>query len=168
MSLTIRPFQPQDWPQLWPLLRETFARGDTYALPRDMDETQTRRLWLDTPAHTFVALEEDGTVLGSYYLKPNHPGGGSHVANCGYVVAAAHSGRGVASQMCRHSQEQALRHGFLAMQFNFVVSSNTRALALWQRLGFAIVGTLPAAFDHPELGLVDAYVMHKFLQDSPP
>ncbi|PJK11150.1 GNAT family N-acetyltransferase [Lysobacteraceae bacterium NML08-0793] len=160
-NLHIVPFQAQHWPQLWPILRDTFQRGDTYAFPTDWDEAQTRHAWIDVPVHTFVAVDDAGMVLGSYYLKPNQLGGGSHVANCGYVVSAAASGRGIASQMCRHSQDEARRLGFLAMQFNFVVSSNSRAVALWQHLGFTIVGTLPLAFRHPQHGLVDAYVMHK-------
>ncbi len=107
--------------------------------------------------------EEAGSVIGSYYLHPNQRGGGAHIANCGYVTAAEASGRGVATEMCRHSLQHAARRGFRAMQFNFVVSSNERAVALWQRLGFTILGTIPKAFAHPSLGLVDAHVMHREL-----
>jgi ribosomal protein S18 acetylase RimI-like enzyme len=110
----------------------------------------------------FVA-EERGVVLGTYFLRANLPGGGAHVASCGYMVAPAATGRGIAQEMCNHSLEHARARGFLAMQFNFVVSSNERAIRLWQHLGFSTVGRLPKAFRHPSLGLVDALVMHRFL-----
>ena len=110
----------------------------------------------------FVA-EDAGTVVGTYYLRANNRGGGAHVANCGYVVAPEAFGRGVAQAMCSHSLEEAKSRGFTAMQFNFVIASNERAVRLWQRMGFAIAGHLPEAFQHPRLGLVDAYVMVRHL-----
>jgi len=110
----------------------------------------------------FVA-EDAGTLVGTYYLRANHKGGGAHVANCGYVTSTRASGRGVARAMCLHSLDVAAAKGFAAMQFNFVVASNERAVGLWKRLGFAIVGTLPQAFRHPRLGCVDAYVMYRSL-----
>jgi ribosomal protein S18 acetylase RimI-like enzyme len=98
-------------------------------------------------------------------MKANQPGQGSHVANCGYMVDRLASGQGVGEALCRHSLEEAKRLGFTAMQFNFVVSTNTRAVALWQRCGFAIVGTVPRAFRHPALGLIDAHIMYRSLED---
>jgi GNAT superfamily N-acetyltransferase len=77
------------------------------------------------------------------------------------VKAAA--GRGVARRMCAHSLEQARGQGYRAMQFNFVVSTNQPAVHLWQSMGFAIVGRLPGAFAHPQVGDVDAYVMYQKL-----
>jgi GNAT superfamily N-acetyltransferase len=111
---------------------------------------------------TFV-VEDDGTILGSYYLRANQAGGGKHVCNCGYMTSAAASGRGVARRMCEHSLAYARERGFRAMQFNFVVSTNERAVHLWQSLGFQTVGRLPLAFDHPSLGYVDALVMFRSL-----
>jgi ribosomal protein S18 acetylase RimI-like enzyme len=108
-------------------------------------------------------FEEDGQVLGTYFLQANQRGGGSHVANCGYVTALHASGRGIARTMCEHSIGVARAHGFRAMQFNFVVSTNERAVKLWQSLGFEIVGRLPGAFLHPTLGCVDALVMYRNL-----
>jgi ribosomal protein S18 acetylase RimI-like enzyme len=102
-------------------------------------------------------------VLGTYYLKPNHPGPGAHVCNCGFVVAQEAQGQGVATAMCVHAQAEAVRMGFRAMQFNLVACTNTRAIRLWRRLGFAVVGTLPGAFHHQRLGFVDALVMYKHL-----
>jgi len=122
-----------------------------------------RALWVDLPARTFVAEGPDGAILGSYFIKPNQPGLGSHVCNCGYVVARPAQGQGVASRMCEHSQSQAISLGFRAMQFNFVVSTNARAIRLWERLGFAVVGRLPGAFSHQQLGYVDVLVMFKQL-----
>jgi GNAT superfamily N-acetyltransferase len=118
---------------------------------------------MDLPAATFVACDEQGQVLGTYYLKANQPGLGAHVCNAGYVVAPVAQGQGVAAAMCEHSQEQARALGFLAMQFNLVVSTNERAVRLWNHLGFATVGRLPGAFRHARLGLVDALVMFKTL-----
>ena len=113
---------------------------------------------------TYVACRGE-QVVGTYLLKANQPGLGSHVANAGYMVDSREAGRGVGRALCEHSLEEARRAGFLAMQFNFVVSTNTRAVALWQAMGFRIAGTLPRAFRHQTLGLVDAYVMHRFLED---
>jgi len=162
-DLVIRPHQDRDWPTVWALLRNTFLDGDTYAFAPDSTEAEIHRAWIEVPHATFVACAPDGAVLGTYYLKPNQPGLGAHVCNCGYVVARSVQGRGIASAMCKHSQEQALGHGFRAMQFNLVVSTNLRAVALWQRLGFEIVGTLRGAFRHAQLGEVDAHVMYKRL-----
>ena len=114
-------------------------------------------------APVMLTADEAGMLLGTYYIKPNQPGLGAHVCNCGYIVAAAVRGQGIASRLCEHSQEEARRLGFRAMQFNLVVSTNTGAVRLWQTLGFPIVGTLPGAFNHPRLGYVDAYVMYKQL-----
>jgi ribosomal protein S18 acetylase RimI-like enzyme len=118
--------------------------------------------WISPQHEVFVAVE-DGAVVGTYCLRANQQGGGSHVANCGYVTAGHAAGRGVARAMCAHSLDRARSRGFRAMQFNFVISSNERAVRLWQSFGFEIVGRLPGAFLHPVLGYVDALVMHLML-----
>lgn len=159
----IRPYEESDWPSVWPLLHETFAAGDTYTFSPQSSEQEIHRAWVEVPAATFVACSLDGQILGTYFLKANQPGLGAHVCNCGYVVAPQARGQGIASLMCEHSQVEAIAMGFRAMQFNFVVSTNERAVQLWQRLGFAIVGRLPGAFNHRELGYVDAFVMFKQL-----
>jgi ribosomal protein S18 acetylase RimI-like enzyme len=166
--IRIRELGHDDWPRAWPLLRDTFARGDTYAFDSSLDEATVRRIWLDHPGATFVACDADDRLLGTYFVKANQPGRGSHVANCGYVVSAEAAGRGVATAMCEHSQSWALERGFRAMQFNFVVSTNQRAVRLWQHLGFEIVGRLPGAFRHAQLGFVDAFVMYKTLYHPAP
>ncbi len=120
-------------------------------------------MWCDAPAATYVA-EEGGKILGTYYIKTNNAGGGAHVCNCGYITAHAAQGRGIARTMCLHSQSEARALGYKAMQYNLVLSSNVGAVALWKKLGFAEIGRLPKAFDHPEQGLVDALVMYKWLE----
>ena len=154
---------PGDWPALWAMLAPVFRAGETYAVDQDICEDAARRLWLAAPRATYLAEDGDGTPLGTYYIKTNAAGGGAHVCNCGYVTAAAAAGQGVATALCRHSQDVARALGYRAMQFNLVVASNTRAVALWQREGFHIAGTLPGVFDHPRLGPVDAHVMFKAL-----
>jgi ribosomal protein S18 acetylase RimI-like enzyme len=160
--MTIRPYAESDATAVWEILEPVLRAGETYALPRDWDRDAALAYWTMAGHEVFV-VEEDGQVLGTYYLHPNQKGGGAGVANCGYVTAAHATGRGLARAMCRHSLDQARARGFRAMQFNFVVSTNVRAVALWQDLGFAIVGTLPRAFDHPQAGAVDALVMYRFL-----
>ena len=164
-SLIIREAVESDFPQIWQIFHEVVSAGDTYAYDRDTSESEAHRHWMEIPARTFVA-EEHGTVLGTYYIKKNHPGPGSHVCNCGYMVSESARGRGLATSMCEHSQNLALELGFKAMQFNLVVETNTGAAKLWQKLGFEIVGTIPKAFQHPDNGYVGAHVMFKWLSDD--
>lgn len=162
----IRLCEEADWPAVWPLLRATFETGDTYAFSPQSTEAEIYAAWMEVPRATYVVREggtDDGRVLGTYFIKPNQPGLGSHVCNCGYVVAPEAQGQGLASAMCEHSQREAITMGFLAMQFNLVVSTNERAVRLWKKLGFEVVATLPGAFRHQRLGLVDAFVMFKTL-----
>lgn len=160
--MQIRAAKRHDSDAIWAILEPTIRAGDTYTLPSDWSREQALGYWLAADKEVFVA-EEDGRVLGTYYLKANQLGGGDHVANCGYMVRPDAYGRGLARQMCAHSIDHAAARGFRAIQFNFVVSSNERAVRLWQSLGFDIVGRLPGAFRHPELGFVDAYVMYRAL-----
>lgn len=162
MTPTIRPATEADRDAILAMLKPVFAAGETYAVDRDLDDAETIGFWM-MPAHEVFVAEIDGAVVGTYYLMANRHGGGAHVANCGYVTAAQSQGKGVASAMCRHSLERARQRGFRAMQFNCVISTNTGAVALWQKLGFDIVGTLPEAFEHPVHGYVDAYVMYQRL-----
>lgn len=160
--MIIRPIRPSDAPAVWAILEPTIRAGDTYTLPRDMTQADAMAYWTGTDRETFV-VEEDAAVIGTYVMRANQLGGGAHVANCGYMTAASATGRGVARAMCAHSLEHAKTRGFTAMQFNFVVSTNTRALRLWESLGFDIVGRLPGAFLHPKAGYVDAFVMYRTL-----
>lgn len=163
MDFLIRKATSADWPSIWTIVEPVLRAGDTYTLPCDISEDDARRFWMEAPLATFLAEDANGDILGSYFIKANQPGGGKHVANCGYMTGKSARGRGVASAMCEHSQTFAIENGFRAMQFNFVVSTNVGAVRLWRQLGFGIVGTLPGAFEHPEHGFVDAFVMFKTL-----
>jgi ribosomal protein S18 acetylase RimI-like enzyme len=158
----VRAARPSDSDAIWTILEPVIRAGETYTLPRDMDCVAALAYWFSSGHEVFVA-DDGGGVVGTYFLCANQKGGGVHVANCGYVTAVDASGRGVARSMCRHSLEYAKQRGFRAMQFNFVVSTNERAVRLWESFGFEIVGRLPAAFLHPAAGYVDAYVMFRTL-----
>jgi ribosomal protein S18 acetylase RimI-like enzyme len=160
--MLIRPIVAADADGIWELLEPTIRAGETQALPQSMTREEALEYWL-APGHEAFVAEELGAPVGTYFLRPNQLGGGNHVANCAYVVSPSATGRGIAQAMCKHSLEHARAKGYLAMQFNFVVSSNERAVKLWQHLGFEIVGRSPKAFRHPSLGLVDALVMHREL-----
>lgn len=160
--MLIRKAEAGDASDVAAILMPTIRAGTTYTLDADMSEADALAYWMASDKETFVA-EEDGLVVGTYYLRANQAGGGRHVCNAGYMTAAFATGRGVARRMCEHSLVHARERGYLAMQFNFVVSTNERAVRLWESLGFSIVGRLPAAFRHPEEGLVDAFVMFRAL-----
>lgn len=160
--MTIRPAAASDHDVVWSTLEPVIRAGETYTLPRDMTRSAALTYWFGEGHEVFVA-EIDGHVAGTYFLHANQKGGGSHVANCGYITAGHSTGRGVARAMCTHSLEHARERGFRAMQFNFVVSTNERAVRLWLSLGFEVVGRLPAAFAHPAQGYVDAFVMMRAL-----
>jgi len=160
-GMHIRLATPDDDEALRRIITPIIRAGETYALPSDWTETEALAYW-HLPEHT-VFVADDGAVVGTYYIRPNQRGGGSHVANCAFMTLASAAGRGVASAMCSHALQYAAAAGYLAMQFNFVVATNSRAIALWQRFGFEIVGRLPGAFRHPTLGLVDALVMFRKL-----
>ena len=160
--LQIREATDADFEKSWPIFQAIASAGDTYVYPTDFTESEGKRLWLDLPRKTFVA-EDDGELLGTYYIKTNQAGPGAHVCNCGYMVTATARGIGIATAMCKHSQTMVLELGYEAMQFNFVAATNEVAVRLWQKLGFDIVGRVPRAFKHPRRGDVDALVMYKWL-----
>jgi ribosomal protein S18 acetylase RimI-like enzyme len=162
--MIIRSYTPDDWERVWAILEPVFRAGETYAFRTDISADEARQAWTSSPKVVFVALDETtGELLGTYYLRPNVDGPGSHICNCGYVVSENAQGKGVASQMCEHSLVEAASRGYRAMQYNLVVSTNERAVRLWKRMGFDVIGTVPGAFRHPRLGFVDAYVMYKSL-----
>jgi len=162
--MLIRPATASDDDAIWGILEPVIRAGETYTLDRDMSEGAALAYWMGEDRETFVAEGENGELLGTYYLKANQAGGGRHVANCGYMTSAAATGRGVARAMCVHSLERARDRGFRAMQFNFVVSINERAVRLWESMGFEVVGVLAGAFEHPTAGFVDALVMWRELR----
>lgn len=160
--MRIRPATLDDHAALWALLEPVIRAGEEFAVPRDGTIADAFAYWMPPGAEVFVA-QDAGEVVGSYFVRANQRGGGAHVANAGYVTASHARGRGVARAMCSHSLAHARARGFRAMQYNFVVSTNERAVRLWQAMGFAIVGRLPGAFAHPTLGDVDALVMYQTL-----
>jgi len=158
----IRAAVSEDRDAIWAIIEPIIRAGDVYTLPPEMTRDEALAYWFSDGHEVFVA-EDGAEVVGSYYLRANQRGGGDHVSNCGYATAPASTGRGVARAMCAHSLDRARERGFRAMQFNFVVGTNDRAVRLWQRFGFEIVGQLPGAFRHPERGYVDALVMYRDL-----
>ena len=158
MSPSIRPAMVGNRNAVWRIMEPIIRAGETYALPRDMKREDALAHWFASDRAVFIA-ENEGQVFGTSYLRANRPGPGSHVANAGFMVASEAGGCGLGQALCEHALSTAKARGFRAMQFNFVVASNNRAVRLWQRMGFEIVGRLPQAFCHPSLGLTDALAM---------
>lgn len=161
-NLDIRTAADSDFEDIWPIFHEIVSAAATYPFAPDTDRAAAYQIWMKTPMTTYVA-ELDQRIVGTYYLKANMPGQGSHVCNAGYMVPNTSHGKGIGRAMCAHSLTEALRLGFKAMQYNLVVSTNAGAVRLWEQMGFDKIGLLPRAFDHPRLGLVDAWVMYKWL-----
>jgi ribosomal protein S18 acetylase RimI-like enzyme len=147
---------------IWRILEPIIRAGETYALPLEMTREDALAYWFSSGHEVFVA-DDAGEVVGTYYLRANQPGGGAHVANCAYMTASSAPGRGIGRAMAMHSLGHARARGFRAMQFNFVVASNERAIRLWERLGFRTIARVPAAFRQPDGEFSDALVMHRDL-----
>lgn len=160
--LVIRRATANDWSEIWTIFSAVIAGGDTYMIAPETPEAEAREYWTGPQAMVYVAFI-DSQMVGTYAMRTNFKGLGSHVANAGYMVRPGMFGRSIGAKMCEHSLAEARGMGYKAMQFNAVVSTNTRAVALWQRMGFTIVGTVPSAFNHRELGFVDIHIMHQFL-----
>lgn len=164
------PATENDWPGIWEIFHEVVAAGDTYSYAPDTPEALAHEVWVGkgkygTGAQCFV-VKDGEKVVGTYSLRRNHYGLGSHVANAGYMVHKNWRGQGVAKAMCQHSLQEAKKQGCLSMQFNYVVSTNTQAVRLWQQMGFKIIGVSPRSYQHLTHGLVDIYIMHRFLDDT--
>lgn len=167
-TMLIREATSEDWPAVWSFLRRIVAAGETFCWDRDLDEEQARTMWFhEPPGRTFVAVDQDGTVLGTAETQPNHGGPGAHVANAGFMVDPEHTGRGTGRALGEHVLDRARADGYRAMQFNAVVETNTSAVALWRSLGFEVLATVPEAFHHPIKGYVGLHVMHRQLRGTP-
>jgi L-amino acid N-acyltransferase YncA len=162
--MEIRRATAGDWPGIWPIWHAIVAAGESYSWSPDTDEATARELWMQPePAEVWVAVDGDGRILGTALMAPNKPTLGAHVANAGFMVDPGAGGRGVGRALGSRILQRARELGYLAMQFNAVVSTNTRAIKLWESLGFAIVGTVPEAFRHAKHGLVDIHIMYRRL-----
>ena len=161
-DVTMRAATAADHAAVWEILRPVFRAGETYAIDPAISEADALAYWFG-PGREVRVAEAEGEVLGSYYIRPNAEGGGAHVCNCGFVTATAAQGKGVARAMLADALDRAVQSGYRAMQFNFVITTNTRAVALWQSAGFQIAGRLPGAYLHPRQGYVDALVMYRSL-----
>jgi RimJ/RimL family protein N-acetyltransferase len=161
---TIRSFEDMDWAGTWRIIEPVFRAGESYPFSPDISEEDAFKAWIEIPTATYVSVDKGNEIFGTYYIKPNQPALGAHVCNCGYIVSESARGKGIASEMCEHSQREAITLGFKSMQYNLVVSTNETAIHLWKKQGFEVIGTLPEAFRHPQLGFVDALVMYKKLQ----
>lgn len=162
LPVHIREAHKTDYEQIWQIIQEAISGGDTLAFAPDTPKEEMLAFWCAPYAHTYVA-ELNGKVAGTYFMKANQPGLGAHIANAGYITSKAAGGKGIGQTMCRHSLQEAKRLGYHAMQFNLVVKSNTRALKLWQKMGFTIIGEVPDAFEHVRLGMTNAYIMYQVL-----
>lgn len=160
--MKIRPAEPEDWAAIWPFFHEIVAAGETYSYDGDLDVDRGREIWMSTtPGHTAVAVDDAGTVLGSAKMGPNHGGGGAPVATGSFMVASKAAGQGIGRALCEYALDWARREGCRGMQFNAVVESNTRAVRLWQSLGFEIMTTIPEGFHHPSRGYVGLHIMYQ-------
>jgi L-amino acid N-acyltransferase YncA len=164
-DISIRPAQPEDLDEIWDIFQVHLAAGETYPFDAHTPKSVCEEYWLGQNVNSYVAVDQQGHVLGMYRILPNQAGRGAHVANASYMVSDTEQGRGIGFLMGEHSLTEARRLGYLAMQFNFVVSTNQPAVALWRKLGFEVVGTLPKAYLHQRLGYVDALVMYQLLSD---
>ena len=161
-KIKITPATSADEERIWALLQPVFSAGDTYAVDPLIERHAAIAYWMEADKTAFI-LRVEGQAVGTYYIRPNQPGGGAHICNCGFITAPSARGKGVARRMLDHALIEAKQQGYRAMQFNFVLASNQRALAIWQRNGFATIGRIPQAFLHPKQGYVDALILHRSL-----
>ncbi len=161
-KIKITPATSADEERIWALLQPVFSAGDTYAVDPLIDREAAIAYWMEADKTAFI-LRVEGQAVGTYYIRPNQPGGGAHICNCGFITAPSARGKGIARRMLDHALIEAKQQGYRAMQFNFVLASNQRALAIWQRNGFATIGRIPQAFLHPKQGYVDALILHRSL-----
>ena len=156
----------RDYDKVWDIFTTVVSTGDTYVFDPKTPKDTLHKNWFADYMDTFVAVDDNGNILGTYIIKPNQIDLGNHIANCGYMVNPKYQGKGTGKLLCEHSIQFAKDKGYLGIQFNFVVSTNTNAVELWKKFGFKSIGTTPKGFRHKSLGLVDTYIMFKDLQED--
>lgn len=162
--IQVREARADDWPAMWRVMQPVVAAAETFSWDPDLPEEQARERWFhELPGRTFVAIDDDGEIVGTAESEPNHEGPGAHVATAGFMVDSHRHGRGAGRALCEHVLEQARADGFRAIQFNAVAESNARAVALWKSLGFRVLTTVPEAFCHPAEGYVGLHIMYRRL-----
>ena len=162
VNITIRNAIDQDFEAIWDIFHNVVATGDTYAYSPDTSKKDAYDYWMPPQKKTYVATIND-ELVGTYFIKENQPGLGSHVANAAYMVHPEQHGKGIGLSMAEHSIDEARSQDYSAMQFNLVVSTNEPAVNLWKKMGFKIIGTTPHGFRHSSKGLIDTYILHRFL-----
>lgn len=160
--LNIRKAQDNDKPAIWRIIKAVIAGGDTYVFDPDTPEDEMMRFWFTLDKYNYIG-EIDGEIVATFWLRANQPGLGKHVSNAAYMVSPDAHGKGIGKQIALWSLDEAKRLGFEAMQFNFVVKSNTNAVKLWQNIGFKVIGEIPDAIYHAKNGLTNAYIMYRKL-----
>jgi len=163
VRVQIRDTTQDDWPAIWPIVRQIVTAGETYTYDRDLTESAARDSWMLAPPDRTVVAVDDGRVVGTAKMNRNHRGGGSHIASASFMVDPGYSGRGVGRALGEEVISWARAVGYRAIQFNAVVESNVRAVSLWKSLGFEIIGTLPEGFLHPSKGYVGLHIMYRAL-----
>jgi L-amino acid N-acyltransferase YncA len=158
--MQVREFEDSDWAQVWPIIHDVVQARATFPYDPDMTAGEARAMWIESPPGRTVVAADGERVLGTAKMGPNRPGPGAHIATASFMVAADARGRGVGTALTRHALDWARRNGYAGMQFNAVVESNHAAVRLYQRLGFAVLGTVPRAFTHPEQGRVGLHLMY--------
>lgn len=162
MNLLVRPITTNDHDMLWKIIEAVIKGGETYVFDPDSSREKMLTYWL-APEKKVYVVEMEGEIVGTFTIKPNMADRGSHIANASYMVNPSHSGKGIGEFMGKYSLHEAKRLGYLAMQFNIVIKSNERAVNLWKKIGFKIIGEVPKAFRHPRLGFTNAYIMYREL-----
>lgn len=163
--MEIRSATRDDWAGIWPFYRDIVAARTTYAYDPDLSADQAAEGWFrDAPGATVVAVDHgadgSGRIVGSATMGPNRPGPGSHIGTASFMVDPSVHGRGIGRRLAEYVIDWHRRNGYHGIQFNAVVETNERAVQLWQSLGFVIIGTVPEAYQHAELGLVGLHVMY--------
>ena len=147
---------------LWTIVEPMLRKGGAYVFSTDRTKDSMMDYWLGKDKATFL-VECGGKLVGTFYLKANQEDLGNHICNAGFVVSPEAEGQGFGRWMGEFAQREAKARGYLAMQFNFVIQSNLKAVHLWKSLGFAVIGEIPDAYRHPTLGLVAALIFYKKL-----